>query len=135
MLRRSVFVCFPLSVVYWRHCVLSGRTQRRALPWHLERRNRNINLSKYFISSIGSKPQLVGFTVTLCTPAPRLTRTACIYNIKFNSNFYPMWRESIKDKTKKLSNTFLKFLKRFRTDKIEAKFWTLYFIYWIFPMK
>ena len=24
----------PLSAEFWRHCVLSGRTQRRALPRH-----------------------------------------------------------------------------------------------------
>ena len=34
----------PLFAEFWRHCVLSGRTQRRALPWN----------------------QSVGFTVTLC---------------------------------------------------------------------
>ena len=33
----------PLSAEFLRHCVLSGRTQRRALP-RPERRNGNINL-------------------------------------------------------------------------------------------
>ena len=48
-------LCFPLFAEFWRHCVLSGRTQRRALPATPERRNRNINLSKYFISSSGDR--------------------------------------------------------------------------------
>ena len=42
----------PLSAEFWRHCVLSGRIQRRSTP---ERRNGNINLSKYFISSSGDR--------------------------------------------------------------------------------
>ena len=36
-----------------------------------EQRNGNINLSKYLLEW-GSNPQPVGFTVTLCAPAPRL---------------------------------------------------------------
>ena len=43
----------PLSTEFWRHCVLSGRTQRRALPRHQSEENGNIILSKYFISSSG----------------------------------------------------------------------------------
>ena len=39
----------PLSAVFWGHCMLSGRTQRHALPRH------HINLSKYFISSSGDR--------------------------------------------------------------------------------
>ena len=44
----------PLSAEFWRHCVLSGRTQRRACS-QPERRTGNINLSKYFISSSGDR--------------------------------------------------------------------------------
>ena len=44
----------PLSAEFWRHCVLSGRTQRHASPQHQSEENRNINLSNtYFISSSG----------------------------------------------------------------------------------
>ena len=43
----------PLSAEFWRHCVLSGRTQRRAST--PESRNRNINLSKYFTSLSGDR--------------------------------------------------------------------------------
>ena len=35
----------PLSAEFWRHCVLSGSTQRRA-PRHQSEENGNINLSK-----------------------------------------------------------------------------------------
>ena len=45
---------FPLSTEFWRHCVFSGGTKRRALP-RPERRNENITLSKYFISSNGDR--------------------------------------------------------------------------------
>ena len=38
----------PLSAEFWRHCVLSGRTQP-------ERRNENINVNKYFTSSSGDR--------------------------------------------------------------------------------
>ena len=41
----------PLSAEFWRHCVLSCRNQRRAFASTPERKNGNINLSKYFISS------------------------------------------------------------------------------------
>ena len=40
----------PLSAEFWRHCVLSGGSQRRALP-----RNDNINVNKDFISSNGDR--------------------------------------------------------------------------------
>ena len=45
----------PLSAEFWRHCVLSGRIQRRACPGHQSEDNGNINLSKYFISSSGDR--------------------------------------------------------------------------------
>ena len=49
----------PLSAEFRRHCVLSGRTQRRALPRHQS------EVHEYFISSSGgSNPQPAGFTVT-----------------------------------------------------------------------
>ena len=41
----------PLSAMLWRDCVLSGGTPRRAFASTPERRNQNINLNKYFISS------------------------------------------------------------------------------------
>ena len=44
----------PFSAEFWRHCVLSGRTQRRASSTP-ERRNGDINLNKYFISSSGDR--------------------------------------------------------------------------------
>ena len=43
-----------------------------------ERRNGNINLNKY------SNPQPVGFTVTLCAPAPRLASKNIKNDIKYN---------------------------------------------------
>ena len=44
----------PLSAEFWRHCVLSVRTPPcfASTP---ERRNGNINLNKYFISSSGDR--------------------------------------------------------------------------------
>ena len=45
----------PLSADFWRHSVLRGRTQRRALPRHQSEEIENINLSKYFISSCGDR--------------------------------------------------------------------------------
>ena len=33
----------PLSAEFWRHCVLSGKTQRRALPRHQSEENGNLN--------------------------------------------------------------------------------------------
>ena len=45
----------PLSAWFWRHCVLRGRNQRRALPRHQSEENGNINLSKYLISSSGDR--------------------------------------------------------------------------------
>ena len=45
----------PLSAEFWRYCVLSGRTQRRVFASTPERRNGNLNLSKYFISSSGDR--------------------------------------------------------------------------------
>ena len=42
-----------LSAEFWWHCVLSGRTPR--LSSTPERRDGNINLSKYFISSSGDR--------------------------------------------------------------------------------
>ena len=48
-------LCWLLSAGFWRHCVLSGRKQRRALPRHQSEENGNINLSKYFTSSSGDR--------------------------------------------------------------------------------
>ena len=63
----------PLSAEFWSHCVLSGRTQRRAVSTP-ERRNGNINLSKYFISSSGDRThnQLVLQSHCHSASAPRL---------------------------------------------------------------
>ena len=57
----------PLSTKFWRHCVLSGRTQRRALPRHQSEEMEIFHLLEW-----GSNPQPVGFAVTLRAPAPRL---------------------------------------------------------------
>ena len=46
---------FPLSAKFWRHCVFSGGTQRRAFASTPERRNENININKYFFSSSGDR--------------------------------------------------------------------------------
>ena len=89
----------PLSTVYRRHCVLSGGTQHRALP--PERRNRNINLNKYFTSSNGVRTHNRRVTVTpLCLWATTATmhsitafifftkHTLYTYCIKTSSNSY-----------------------------------------------
>ena len=48
----------PLSAAFWRHCMLSGGTQRHALPGHQSEENGNINLSKYFFTSSGIEPTI-----------------------------------------------------------------------------
>ena len=42
----------PLSAEFWRHCVLSGGTQRSALP---RNQSENINVNKYFTSASGDR--------------------------------------------------------------------------------
>ena len=46
-------LCSPISAEFWRHCVLSGKTQRCALPRHQRDENGNINLR--IISSSGDR--------------------------------------------------------------------------------
>ena len=58
----------PLSANFWRHCVLSGRIQRRTFPSTPERRKENINVNKYFISSSGDRTHNQSiYRRTLCT--------------------------------------------------------------------
>ena len=47
-------LCFPLSAEFWRHCILSGGTQRRCLPRH-QSEEMKINVNKYHISSSGDR--------------------------------------------------------------------------------
>ena len=58
---------FPLSVEFWRHCVLSGRTQSRAFASTPERRNGNINLNNISSPRVGIEPTTSRFySHTLC---------------------------------------------------------------------
>ena len=69
-------LCSPLSAKFWRHCVLSGRTPRFAST--PERRNGNINLSKYFISSSGVRTHNQSVLQSNCALAPRLASVIII---------------------------------------------------------
>ena len=52
---------YPLSAEFWRHCVLNGRNQLRALSRHQSEENENINLSKFSSPRIRSY-----FSASLC---------------------------------------------------------------------
>ena len=64
----------PLSAEFWRHCVLSGGTQGRALPRH---QNENVNVNKYFISSSGDRTH--NQSVFAVTPRAAALRPASKY--------------------------------------------------------
>ena len=42
---------YPLSAKFWRHCVLSGATQRRALPWKRKKEILSISFTPVGIDS------------------------------------------------------------------------------------
>ena len=60
-----------LSAEFRRHCVLSGGTQRRALPRHKSEEMKIYIYDNDFLEW-GSNPQSIALKVTLCAPAPRL---------------------------------------------------------------
>ena len=77
-----------LSAEIWRHCVLSGGTQRHALPRHQSDENENKNFNKYLIPEWGSNPQPVDFAVTLNASALRLASTKMKIKLKKKENCF-----------------------------------------------
>ena len=58
---------FPISAEFWRHCVLSGGIQHRALPRH---QGRNENIHFILLSRVAIK--LTNSRSSIGPPAPRL---------------------------------------------------------------
>ena len=57
----------PFSAELWRHFLLSGGSQRRALPLHDSEENRR---NKYLISSSGNRTHNLPRLQSLCAPKP-----------------------------------------------------------------
>ena len=75
-LRSPLFAEFTALRVEWQNSTRFGSTP--------ERRNGNINLSKYFIIEWESNPQPFDFTVTLCATAPRLASNVNHFYTKYS---------------------------------------------------
>ena len=80
---------FPLCAEFWRHCVLSGGTQRRALPRHRSKEMKILN-----ISSSGNQTHELSRLQSdhRCAPVPplasKLSKSMSCQNIKKNEYLY-----------------------------------------------
>ena len=75
----------PLYAEFWRHCVLSGGNQRRALPRH---QSEEIKIFNTYISNGASAPRLTICTLYYLFFYPQLISKIILYKIMKHTIYF-----------------------------------------------